>query len=185
VVRRGWGRRRLSGGGKSSLPLPSRYSDCTLPQSAEMSALRFAYRFPIHLLHIQPELDQHTHRRQTPFQPSNRSTPLTLHHWRPLPAAPIIQGTAGNDKLKVEEKDPFEAFGREGNGPNVMSYSQVEYEAWLTGMSNCRVQMGRDEHFVGLRCLPSYWTAQTTNGPHTRPTTSFLCSRRTISGSSW
>lgn len=97
-----------------------------------------------------------TLRRQTPFQPSNRSTPLTLHHWRPLPTAPIIQGTAG----KVEEKDPFEAFGREGNGPNVMSYSQVEYEAWLTGTSNCRVQMVRDEHFVGLRDLPLLWTSR-------------------------
>jgi len=29
--------------------------------------------------------------------------------------------------------DPFEPFGRPGLGPNVMSYSQVEYDAWLTG----------------------------------------------------
>ena len=28
--------------------------------------------------------------------------------------------------------DPFEPFGRAGTGPNVMSYSQVEYDAWLT-----------------------------------------------------
>jgi hypothetical protein len=131
----------LSGGGKTRFSVPSRDFGCLFPWSAETSAFRFTYRISIHLSRLQPHLDRRTYRRQTPFQPSNRSTPLTLHHWRPLPQAPIIQGTSGTDKLKGEEKDPFEAFGREGNGPNVMSYSQVEYEAWLTGTSPWLVQM--------------------------------------------
>ena len=97
-------------------------------------------------------------RRQTPFTPSNRSTPLVLRHWKPVPPpASIIQADPDHPKgsqtqlqddgksavdqtiiatTTTQEPDPFEVFGREGNGPNVMTYSQTEYEAWLTGESS-------------------------------------------------
>jgi hypothetical protein len=63
-----------------------------------------------------------TGREWTPFTPANHPAKIKLGHWKRA------------DEAVQQEEDPFEAFGRPGAGPNVMQYSQQEYEQHLTGM---------------------------------------------------
>jgi hypothetical protein len=96
--------------------------------------------FPYPLIYVGPLLPPQLTktRRQTPFNPAHRDSPIKLSHWRSIPldqASQTGQGQGGRAGLEgqTDDDDPFEPFGRPGLGPNVMSYSQVEYDAWLTG----------------------------------------------------